>query len=231
MKKIPLLLLLAPTLLLADEVYLKGAGSISGRITERTATMILVDNGDGVIGVPLSRVERVVEARSPLDDYDQRAARLGPSDTDGWRKLGRWAAQAGLSTQSRKAYEKVVAIAPDDAEAREALGFVLLNGGWVTEEESYRARGFVRQDGEWMTPAEAQATQAAFAADQERREAERRAIDAEIAASEAQARADAAEKRAKEAEEKARQYSYPTYWGGWGYGVNYWPASTYTVYR
>jgi hypothetical protein len=51
---LPLLILLTPTLGFADEVYLKGAGSISGRITERTATMILVDNGDGVRGWQVS---------------------------------------------------------------------------------------------------------------------------------------------------------------------------------
>ena len=66
---------------------------------------------------------------------------------------GLW--RQGLSTQSRQAYEKVLSTAPDDAEAREALGFVQLGGRWLTEEESYRARGFVKVDGEWLTPAEA----------------------------------------------------------------------------
>ena len=123
----------------------------------------------------MSRVESIVKGHSPLDDYDERAARLPADDVDGWRSLGRWASQQGLSAQSRHAYEMVLTIAPDDPEARGALGFVLLNGRWMTEEESFRARGFVKHDGEWMTRAEAQMSQAAYDADQARQDAERRA--------------------------------------------------------
>jgi hypothetical protein len=219
-------LLLVPTLVVADDVYLKGAGSISGRITELTDTMVMVDNGDGTIGVPLSRVERIVQGRSPLDEFDERAAKLGPKDVAGWRSLGRWAAEAGISTQSDKAYRKVLDIAPGDREAREALGFVFHNGRWMTEEDSFRARGYVKYEGEWMTPAEMQAAQADAAAEQARREAEQRAVDAEIAQAEAEQRAHEAEQRAEEAEEEARRYQDPVYWGGWGYGLTYWPVGT-----
>lgn len=224
------LLLLVPSLAVADEVYIKGAGVLSGRIIEETETMIKVDIGDGIMGVPPSRVDRIVRGRSPLDEYDERASQLRPEDTKGWRSLGRWAKQQGLSKQARQAYENVVAVAPDDAEAREALGFVRLDGRWVTEEESYRARGFIRYDGEWMTPAEAQLAQANEAADQARREAELRANEAEIAKLQAEQRAEEAEERAREAEEDRRS-SYPVYWGGWGYGVSYWPSTAVVTRR
>ena len=224
LRRAPYLLFFMPTLLFADEVYLRGAGTISGRIVEQTETMIMVNVGDGIVGVPTSRVERIEKGRSPLDDYDARASQLGPQDVDGWRRLGLWALQQGLSKQSRQAYEKVLAIAPDDAEARGALGYVLLDGRWLTEEDGYRARGYVKYDGEWMTPAEAQMARASAEADQARRDAERRAIDAEIAAENAQARAQEAEERAREAESNYGA-DYPLYWGGWGYGVTYWPST------
>ena len=156
MRRSAYFLLLVPALLFADEVHLKGGAVFSGRIVEQTETMVTVDIGDGVVGVAMSRVERIVEGRSPLDDYDERAALLPANDADGWRTLGRWASQQGLSAQSRQAYQKVLEISPDDAEARGALGFVLHDGRWLTEEESYRARGFVKHDGEWMTRSEAQ---------------------------------------------------------------------------
>jgi len=222
-KKAAWLLFFLPALVRADDVYLQGGGVLSGRIVEQTETMVTVNIGDGLIGVPPSRVERIVRGRSDLDDYDQRASRLDPEDLKGWRSLGRWAAEQGLSKQSRGAYEKALALAPDDPEARQALGFVRIDGQWLTEEESYQARGYVKYEGEWMTPAEAQRAQASDAADQARRNAELRAIDAEIKASEAQARAQEAEERAKEAE-KTRRSDYPMYWGGWGYGANYWPS-------
>jgi hypothetical protein len=214
LRKVPILLSLASALILAstplfaDEVYLKGAGALSGRIVQQTDTLILIDIGSGEVGVPPDRVERIVKGRSPLDEYDERAARLGPQDVNGWRNLGRWAGGKGLSAQSRQAYENVLKAAPHDPEARQALGYVLVDGRWLTEEESYRARGYVKYEGEWMTPAEAQLAQSSAEADRARRDAEQQA--------------QAAEERAQQAENAT---SDPVYWGGWGYGVTYWPSS------
>jgi len=232
-RKIPFLLILlmtAPALVFADEIFFKGAGSFSGRITQESDTMVMIETGDGTIGVPRERIDRIVKGRSPLDEYEDRAKKLKLDDANGWRELGRWAAHAGISTQSRKAYETVIRITPNDPEAREALGFVQLDGRWVTEEESYKARGFVRFQGEWMTPAEVQVHETTQANEQAARDAEQRAIDAEVAQAKAEHEAQEAQKRADEAEEDARRYSNPIYWGGYGYGVGYWPASTgYTV--
>ena len=227
MKRIPCLLVLlvfVPALAFADDVYLKGGAVFSGRIVEQTATSVSVDIGEGVVAVPMSRVERIVKGRSSLDEYDERASSLEPQDVDGWRSLGAWASQQGLANQSRQAYENVLATAPDDAQSRLALGFVQLDGRWLTEEESYRAQGYVRFDGEWMTPAEAQLSQAAAAAAQSQYESQRRAEAAELAAQDAEARAQDAEQRAREAEANAEQNN-PVYWGEWGYGVTYWPTT------
>ena len=222
-RSVPFLLILVPTALLADEVFLRGAGTITGRIVEQTDEIVRVDVGGGIIGVPMDSVERIVKAPCALDEYDERASKLGPKDVNGWRKLGGWAAQQGLSAQSKEAYQQVLEIAPNDAVAREALGFVQLDGRWVTEEESYRARGYVKYEGEWMTAAEAQLQQAKYAEDQARRDAEQRARDAEAAARDAEARARDAEERAQNAENESQYYD-PVYWGSWGYGVTTWPA-------
>ncbi|HEX4826185.1 MAG TPA: hypothetical protein VFV19_17935 [Candidatus Polarisedimenticolaceae bacterium] len=224
MRKLAYLLLLVPGVALADQVFLKDAGSIEGRIVEQTADTVKVDVGDGVIGVPASRVEKIVKGKSHLDEYDERAAKLKAGDVNGWRSLGQWASQQGLASQSRAAYQKVLAVAPDDPAARKALGFVSLDGKWVTEEESYRARGYVKYENEWMTAAQAQVAQQNDANERARRDAEHRAIAAENAAREAQARADEAEKKAKE-EEELRRRQDPVYWGGWGYGMTYWPTA------
>lgn len=227
MKRTVLLVFLVPGLLLGDEVFLKGGGKFSGRITAQDEERITIDLGYGSIGFSMERVERIVKGPSPIDEYDSRAGKLGPQDVDGWRSLGLWASQKGLSIQSRAAFEKVLALAPDDAAARRALGFVSLDGRWVTEEESYRARGYVQYDGEWMTPAEAQLAQADAAAEQAKKEADRRAIEAEVAAVRAEQREDAERKRAED-EARARERSLG-YWGGWGYGVTTWPSGGVVV--
>jgi hypothetical protein len=233
LRKIPFFvsgLLLLPTALLADEVFLKGAGTISGRIVEQTDTMVTVDLGSGVMGVPMSHVDHIVKARSPLDDYDDRAGKLAPGDVNGWRELGKWAGQQGLETQSRSAYEKVLTVAPNDPEAREALGFVQLNGGWVTEEESYRARGYVKYENEWMMPAEAQMRQSKAAAEQAQQDAAQQARQAETDKMLADNRAATAAQRAADDQARANAdagYGAPVYWGGgWGYGATTWPSGS-----
>jgi Tfp pilus assembly protein PilF len=158
--------------------------------------------------------------------FDARASKLAPNDTAGWLKLAEWASQNGLPMNAHDAYEKALASAPDNAEARQALGYVQLNGKWLTEDEAYQAQGYVKYQGEWMTPAQAQVEQTNSEQDKARREAEHRAQDAEIAAQQADQRAEEAEKRAKKAEEDAQQYAAPVYWGGYGYGVTTWPVGT-----
>lgn len=224
MRKALFLLILMPGLLFADEVYLKGGAKFTGRIVEQTETMVTVDIGDGIVGVAMSRVERIVKGSSSLDEYDELAGRLRAGDVQGWRNLGRWAMQEGLSAQSRQAYQNVLAVEPNDAEARQALGFVLIDGRWLTEEEGYRARGFVKYDGEWMTPAEVQMAQAGAAADQAREEAEDRSRGAAVAELEAGAQAAKAEEEARW-EEGAQSWDFPVYWGGWGYGMTAWPST------
>jgi hypothetical protein len=225
LRRAPLLLFLLPAALHADQVFLKDAGSITGKIVEQTDTNVRVDVGGGIVGVPMDRVERIEKGRCALDDYNDRAKKLAPTDVEGWKKLARWASQAGLPAQAQDACKHILKIAPNDRQANEALGFVELNGRWVTEAESFRARGYVEYDGEWMTPAQAQVAQTKAANDEARRDAEARARDAEAAAREAEARTKEAEERAKKAE-AAQNYSAPLYWGGWGYGVSAWPAGT-----
>ena len=216
------LLLLVPTVGFADDVHLKGGAVLSGRIVEQNESMISVDIGDGVVGVPMNRVERIEKKRSVLDDFDERGAQLATDDVEGWRGLGRWASRQGLAAQSRRAWEHVRTLLPDDPEAMRALGYYLVDGRWLTEEDAYRALGYVKYDGEWMTSDEARMAQAADEAEEARRRAELRATEAEIAAQEAEERARAAEERAREAEQ-SQQQGQPIYYGGWGYGMNQWP--------
>jgi hypothetical protein len=221
-------LLLLPSLARADEVFLKGGAKFTGRIESQTDTMVTVNIGDGVVGVPMTRVDKIVKGRSQLDEYEERAKALGPQDANGWRTLGRWASHQGLSAQAREAYQKVLLLQPDDSEARGALGYVQLDGRWVTEEESYKARGYVQVGGEWMTRAEAQMVQANASAEQARQDAERRANQAEADKILAEQRAAKAEERAREAEEVDPWTTMSPWYGGWGYGVVGWP-STATV--
>ncbi len=208
----------------ADVVFFKSGGRMEGRIVERTETSVEIDIGAGSITMPMSSVDRIEEGRSPLDDYDERAEALGANDHDGWLGLARWASRAGLGTQSRRAYERVLAIAPDDPEANRAIGLVELDGRWVTQEEGYRAHGYVDFEGRWITLVEQEAILRSREADLAAAQA--RALSADALAREAEAQAREAEARAREAEARAQQSTgVPLYWGTWGPGPNLWPQN------
>jgi hypothetical protein len=209
--------LLVPAALLADTVYLKGGGKVSGRIVTRSETQVEVDVGAGTMKVSMANVSRIVEEASPLDEYAQRAAALGPRDIAEWKELGRWANSKGLNTQARQAYEKVLAAAPDDVEANQAIGKVQVNGRWASEEESYRSRGYVQYEGEWMTPAERQAQQRNRSAAAEANRAHRESPPTR----QAQTQAPKPQSTTQQA-----QQGVPLYWG-WGTGPAAWPGTTH----
>jgi hypothetical protein len=216
---------LLPAIVNADDVFLKGGGKVSGRILARTATSVQIDVGAGTVTLPMTRVERIQEGKSALQDYYARAGALSPEDAAGWKELARWASAQGLATQAREAYERVLRIDPTDRDANAARGNVELDGRWVPEAESYRARGYVEFEGRWMTPAEHDAILRERAADSDARQSQR-AMDAQVR--EAEARAREAEARAHAAESGGSgdyvDEGIPLWWGGgYGPGPGIWP--------
>lgn len=208
------------TVVAADEVFLKGGGQLSGRVVSRSDTKVEVDVGAGRIAVPASSVVRIEEGRSPLQEFEERAAGIAAGDADGWVALGGWAESKGLSTQAREAYNRALAASPMDPRANDALGNVLVDGRWVTEDEGYRAKGFVQFEGDWVTPAEHDAILRERAAADD---ADRRRHEAEAKAREAEARAAEAEAKAREAEAQQASDGIPV-WYAWGGGPVYWPT-------
>ena len=226
MRKLTCLLLLLPSLAFADEILLKGGAKFTGRIQEETATMVTIDIGDGVIGVARSRIDHVVKGKSALDEYDARSAKLKPKDAAGWRSLGAWAAQQGLSAQSRQAYQNVLTSLPNDQEARSALGYVQYQGHWVTEEESYRAQGYVKVGGEWVTAAEAQAMDAAAAEERMRFDMQRDENLAEADRILDESRTQKAADRDRADWERDNKWGPPIQYGDWGSGWLSVPTTT-----
>jgi len=213
------IIVLAAAPALADDIYLRGGGQITGQIIDQTEDSVTVDIGGGTITAKMSSVVKIDKNESPLQEYRERAAAIPEGDAEAWRELARWAKGYSLSSQAREAYREVLKILPDDEEANTATGMVQLDGRWVTEEESYRARGYVQFEGKWMTPAEQQAIVADRQAQQAQAEADRTANEARVAQIEAQQRED----KKREEEERAKSdWNYNTVYWGWGAGPRYW---------
>src|SRR5207245_96836 len=85
------LVLALPLMAVADEVYLRSGGHLSGVGIERRAEAIVVDVGPGRVTFPASLVTRVVEGTPAFALFRERAARLSDADVHGWLALGAWA--------------------------------------------------------------------------------------------------------------------------------------------
>lgn len=185
----------------ADQVILKGGGTLSGVLVKQTPEAVTIEVAAGRLTLPASRVERIVAGTSAFGEYRSRALGLRPDDTAGWLALGLWAQDQGLHTQAREAFQQVLSREPGNAIAQQALGNVRLGERWVSPEESYRAQGLVYYEGQWLTREERD-----FALRE--REVRARLEAAERTRAEADARAREAEARARAAEADARRAAY-----------------------
>lgn len=197
----------------ADEVLLHNGFSLKGRVDER-GDQLVVHTPNGRVWVPKSQVNRIDRRDTPGQVFERRRTALldeRPEDLDARVALAKWALARNLRTAGRRELQDVIAVDPDHAAARAALGFVRHASAWVTPDEQKRLAGLVRDDGEWITAEEANLRRAQrldglaaiqAAADAERTAALTRKIEAETRLAEAQA--DAAE---REAERSRRWYA------------------------
>jgi len=187
---------------------------VSVVIVERTPRLVVIETAPGRVSLPMARVESIVEGRSALIDFRERAAKIGDADAAGWTALARWASDRDLFTQAREAWRRVLAIDPSHSEANAAIGRVAVGGVWLEAEDGYRARGLVSFEGRWVTPAEHEALVRERALDSA---AVREQREAQIRVREAEARVREAEARAREAEEAATETGgIPMWWGSGG---------------
>jgi hypothetical protein len=185
-----------------DEIVLKGGRRLVGEIVERTATSVSIEIAPGRVTLPLGAIDRIVSGPSALSTFRQRASRLASEDAAAWLALGLWALERGLATQATLAFERVVAVQPDNAQAQEALGHVRVGERWMTREEGYRAQGLVLFEGDWVTPQErdSRLAQRQMETETERQRAE---TDARLREAEARIRQAEAETRRANAEAAA----------------------------
>lgn len=88
------------------------------------------------------------------DAYRERAKAVAADDAQGHYLLALWCEDNGLAAEAKLEFEKVLALDPDHAGARQSLGYVKSGDQWLSGEEAMRAKGLVRHEGEWLLPEE-----------------------------------------------------------------------------
>jgi hypothetical protein len=177
---------LGASLATADEVQLTNGRKITGKVTKRDGGKVVVEVGAGTIVLDAKDVSAVNPGRTAIDDYADKWEKLkGSTKASDYLELAKWAEDNKLSRYLAELYQKVIAIDPDNAQARAGLHHEKMGGKWLSFEEAQTARGLVKVDDRWVTKAELEMMEKrrleakehamALAEEREKRKAEERA--------------------------------------------------------
>jgi hypothetical protein len=197
----------SPAAALADVVVLSDGQEIRGVVTE-SGDDVTVRLDFGSVSFSRSEIAEIRRESTPLTELEQRRAKLDANDAAGRLTLARWAEQNGLSESARDLYREVVSLRPDDAAARQALGYRKHEGRWMTEEEHLAATGHVRYGGTWVTKEESERLEKEASERRAKLDQERIArLETEVAQQ---------KKQLEEIESRPEpEYGDSVVWGGW----------------
>ena len=159
----------------ADVVYLKNGKSIEGQVVVE-GDRVTVKIPYGTVSFPRSKVLRIEKGVSAVGIYEKRRAALPAGDAAARLKLAAWCREERLPNRADGLLREVLAIDPENAEARRLLGYVWHEDRWMKPEEKYRAQGLVEFEKQWHKPESVaeikRARAAARGAEEQRRKAE-----------------------------------------------------------
>lgn len=108
-----------------------------------------VQTAEGVrLALPEALVARVV-VRSDLAKQYEALVQSTPHTVQGQWSLAEWCKEMGLVSERKRHLQEVLALDPDHAEARKALGYQRFGNRWLTQEEYLQSQGYVRHNGTW----------------------------------------------------------------------------------
>ncbi|MBI3466521.1 MAG: HEAT repeat domain-containing protein [Planctomycetes bacterium] len=140
----------------ADTIKLDGGGTVQGQILDDKSTkdslVIKLERG-GEVTVERAKIQAIVRGKSGAAEYEEIKGTYGDTAEEQF-KLAQWCEQNKLYRQRREHLEKVIELDPDHKQAREKLGYVKLEGKWLTPQEQKEAKGLVRFGGRYVTPQE-----------------------------------------------------------------------------
>jgi len=134
----------------ADKVFLSGGTVIEGKVT-RKADKVVIEVESGEISVPAESVERIEKSASLVSRFEARYASMPPRDVKARLALADYCRDHDMRARERQLLLEVIELDPDNAAARERLGYVKTANGWVTEADAMRAKGLVQHEGRWVT--------------------------------------------------------------------------------
>jgi hypothetical protein len=127
-----------------DTLTLTDGKMLKGTLLDVTADHVVLrtESGKEILERPrVQKIDRSAESKA-LDFVARYMARYEAEATPiaDWKQLADFCRKHGLFPEQRACLRQVIRLAPDDAEARAALGEVLVDGRWLTEVEVEKKR-------------------------------------------------------------------------------------------
>jgi hypothetical protein len=142
----------APHAARAEVFVLKSGGRVEGEHlnpNREAGNPYLVRTNDGVrLALADSTIFRVIVKTDVDKQYEAMLPKLANTVEAQWG-MAEWCKEAGLSEQRKRHLQAVVAIDPNHAEARKALGYQRYGTRWLTSEQFLESHGYVRSKGAW----------------------------------------------------------------------------------
>ena len=114
----------------ADVFHLRNGGTVEGQLVATEGDVYRVRTAAGLVGLPVSAVERTEAGSTALDEYDRRVRETADTPAD-QTTLGLWCAEHGLRPESKRHLQRAVPLDADCEAARRALGYVRAGTMWV----------------------------------------------------------------------------------------------------
>jgi hypothetical protein len=127
----------------ADTLYLKNGGKFTGRVVKETSTTVEFEiRGIGAQVFQKKEILKIEKGASIFDEYDKKKAETSTKDAAALFELGKWCVDNRLRKEAKSAFRAVIKLSPDHESARAALGFVRVQGKWLSSKafRKYQAR-------------------------------------------------------------------------------------------
>ena len=138
-------LLAASPAAVAEVFILTNGGRVTGEWLNREETprekFVIRTPGGGRITLDRSQVERTLSPR-PVETEYQAIRPSYPDTVEGQWALAEWCRENRLNVEREKHLGRIVELDPDHADARGALGYKQIDGGWATQDEVMARNGY-----------------------------------------------------------------------------------------
>ncbi len=136
----------------ADIFHLTDGGRLTGQLSERgdKGEYIIKTQLGGNVTLAKDQVQTHVRESEHQREYEARGRSL-PDTVAAHRSMVAWCKEHKLSSQAEHHLERIIALDPNDEQARTALGYQKHQGKWFLRNDIMAARGMRFYDGAYRT--------------------------------------------------------------------------------